>query len=201
MQRAFRIARGHPNPEWFYYPSLLFYLIGAAIRLVVRSGARARRLAARPGDLRHRPVAVLPDRPQRRRRLRRRVSVYLIYRLGREAFSRPVGLLAALFLAVEPLHVRYSHVAVTDVPATMLGLLALLLFLQAVHRDDRRRLLAGAVVAGLATGTKYNLGMLVLPGAIACWYVGRGRLAGRPPSSSSPGAPPAVWSRRWRSAS
>ncbi|HMK91575.1 MAG TPA: hypothetical protein VK576_01120, partial [Thermoleophilia bacterium] len=28
LQRAFRVARGHPNPEFFYYPSLLFYLIG-----------------------------------------------------------------------------------------------------------------------------------------------------------------------------
>ena len=52
-------------------------------------------------------------------------SVYLVYRLGRVAYGRPVGLLAALFLAVEPLHVKYSHIAVTDVPATTLSLLAL----------------------------------------------------------------------------
>ena len=88
-------------------------------------------------------------------------SVYLVYRLGKEAFSRPVGLLAALFLAVEPLHVRYSHVAVTDVPATMFGLLALLLFVRAARLGSARSLLYGALAAGLATGTKYNLGMLV----------------------------------------
>ena len=64
-------------------------------------------------------------------------SVYLVYRLGKETFSRAVGLLAALLLAVEPLHVRYSHVAVTDVPATMFGLLALLLFLRAARLRQR----------------------------------------------------------------
>ena len=100
-------------------------------------------------------------------------SVYLIYRLGKEAFSRPVGLLAALFLAVEPLHVRYSHLAVTDVPATMFGLLALLLFVRAARLGSPRGLLYGALAAGLATGTKYNLGMLVVPGVIACGYVYR----------------------------
>ena len=115
------------------------------------------------------------------------VSVYLIYRLGKEAFSRPVGLLAALFLAVEPLHVRYSHVAVTDVPATMFGLLALLLFLRAARLRSPRTLLLGALAAGLATGTKYNLGMLFVPGVIACWYV-YGGLAGRAPRTRSGGA-------------
>ena len=47
-------------------------------------------------------------------------SVYLVYRLGRVAFGRPAGLLAALFLAVAPLHVAYSHMAVTDVTAVAL---------------------------------------------------------------------------------
>ena len=42
-------------------------------------------------------------------------SVYLVYRLGRVAYGRPAGLLAALFRAVVPLHVAHSHMAVTDV--------------------------------------------------------------------------------------
>ena len=28
LSRAFRVAAGHPNPEFFYDPSLIFYLIG-----------------------------------------------------------------------------------------------------------------------------------------------------------------------------
>ena len=29
LSRAFRIAAGHLDPEFFYYPSLIFYVIGA----------------------------------------------------------------------------------------------------------------------------------------------------------------------------
>ena len=47
------------------------------------------------------------------------------------------GLLAALFLAVEPVHVRYSHVAVTDVPATAFSLLALVLLVGAAQGRGR----------------------------------------------------------------
>ncbi len=100
-------------------------------------------------------------------------SVYLLYRLGREAFGRPAGLVAALFLAVAPLHVAYSHMAVTDVTATALSLLALLLLLRAARGAGVRWLLAGALVAGLATSTKYNLGLLVLPATVAGVYAGR----------------------------
>jgi hypothetical protein len=178
LQRAFRVARGHPNPEWFYYPSLLFYVIGTVTWFVgewFRPHAGGSYLA---------PVSFITD-PTPYFLIGRLVvaafgvaAVYLVYRIGREAFSRTVGLLAALFLAAEPLHVRYSHVAVTDVPASSLGLLALLLFLRAARLRSGRWLVAGALVAGLATGTKYNLGMLVLPAVIAAWFVYRDRSAG-----------------------
>ena len=176
LLRAFRVAGGHLNPGFFYYPSLIFYLIGGATWVVSW-------FHAAHGVSFLSPAAFVTD-PTPYYLIGRSVvvacgmtSVYLIYRLGKEAFSRPVGLLAALFLAVEPLHVRYSHVAVTDVPATMFGLLALLLFLRAARLGSARSLLYGALAAGLATGTKYNLGMLFVPGAVACWYVYRDGLS------------------------
>jgi hypothetical protein len=184
LQRAFRVARGHPNPEWFYYPSLLFYAIGSVIWFVgewFRTPSGGSYLA---------PASFVTD-PTPYFLIGRLVvvafgvaGVYLVYLIGREAFSRTVGLLAAVFLAVEPLHVRYSHVAVTDVPATTLGLLGLLLFLRAARLRSGRWLLAGAVAAGLATGTKYNLGLLALPGIVAAWYVYRGRHVGDRPAAA-----------------
>jgi Dolichyl-phosphate-mannose-protein mannosyltransferase len=176
LLRAFRVAAGRPNPEFFYYPSLIFYLIGGATWV-------ASWFHTTHGVSFLSPAAFVTD-PTPYYLIGRSVvvvcgvtSVYLVYRLGKEAFSRPVGLLAALFLAVEPLHVRYSHLAVTDVPATMFGLLALLLFVRAARLGSSRSLLYGALAAGLATGTKYNLGMLVVPGVIACWYVYRESLS------------------------
>jgi 4-amino-4-deoxy-L-arabinose transferase-like glycosyltransferase len=182
ITHALGIARGHPNPGFFLYPSFLFYAVAAVYRglaLVYRPDSglglldpAAYVVDATPFFLAARLLSAACGV----------ASVYLVYRLGRDAYSRATGLVAAACLAVVPLHVRYSHYAVTDVPATALGLLALLLFSGAALRRDRRLLLWGAVAAGLATSTKYNLGMLVLSGAVACWFVvtssetsGRGR--------------------------
>ena len=170
VEKGFSMARGNVNPGWFYYPSFFFAMLGALYWFtgLVLHGAAAASFVA-PGAL------VLDPTPffLSARLLVATcgvVSVYLLYRIGTEGYSRSVGLLAALFLAVTPLHVRYSHVAVTDVPAVTLGLLALLFFVRATQRRSGRALFAGALAAGLATSTKYNLGMLVLPAAVAAWY-------------------------------
>jgi len=179
VPKAFGVARGGLNPQFFYYPSLFFYLVGGVYLLaapVLWAVQHANPLAmgsfvVDPGPyfLLARLFSVAAGT----------ASVYLLYRIGREAFGRPAGLVAALFLAVAPLHVAYSHMAVTDVTATALSLLALLLLLQAARGGGRRRLIAGAVAAGLATSTKYNLGGLVLPATIAAVYVCRGEVGRR----------------------
>ena len=171
VPKAFHVASGHLNPHWFYYPSLWFYLLAALYWAATPVWAllhhadflRASSLVLHQGAyfLLGRLLSVAFGT----------ASVYLVYRLGRDAYSRPVGLLAAVFLAVEPLHVKYSHIAVTDVPATAFSLLALVLLLRAAQGGGRRWLAAGAVAAGLATSTKYNLGSSALPAVVAAWYV------------------------------
>jgi len=174
VPKAFAAARGHLNPQFFFYPSLYFYLLGALY--VVASPALW--LLGHGNPLGMGSYVVDPGPYFLLGRLLSAafgtVSVYLVYRLGRTAYGRPAGLLAALFLAVTPLHVAYSHMAVTDVTATALSLLALLFLLEAAQGRGRRWLVAGAVAAGLATSTKYNLGMLVLPATIAAVYACRG---------------------------
>jgi 4-amino-4-deoxy-L-arabinose transferase-like glycosyltransferase len=179
LPKAFGVARGGLDPQFFYYPSFFFYLVGAVYLL-----AAPVLWAVRGVD----PLAMASfvTDPTPYFVLGRLVSaaagtasVYLVYRLGREAFGRPAGLVAALLLAVAPLHVAYSHMAVTDVTATALSLLALLLLLQAARGAGGRRLIAGAVVAGLATSTKYNLGLLVLPATVAAAYACREQVAAR----------------------
>ena len=192
VSHAHNIATGHLNPQFFYYPSLLLYLLAGvyrAIALVWHPGFASSLLAKSswvvdptPFYLAGRLLAVAFGG----------ASLYLVYRLGKAAFSPLVGLLAALFLAVEPLHVRYSHVAVTDVPATAFSLLALLLLVGAAQGRGRRWLVAGAVAAGLATSVKYNLGMLVIPATVAWWYVSkRERGAAVPPAAGADGRPAA----------
>jgi 4-amino-4-deoxy-L-arabinose transferase-like glycosyltransferase len=171
VREAFRIAGGHVNPEFFLYPSGLFYLVAVvylAIAAVWHPSFASSFLAqgsfvVDPGPylLAARLLVVFFGV----------VSVYLVYLLGSRGFSRPVGLLAALIVAVSPLHMTYSHYAVTDVPATAFCVLALLLFVRAAREGTLRLLTAGAFAAGLATSTKYNAGMLLIPAAVATWFV------------------------------
>ena len=171
VEKGFRVARGHLDPDWFLYPSFFFSMLAATFWLagLVLHGADAPSFVSldafvvdpTPYFLAARLLAVVCGV----------VAVYLVFRLGRAAYSPRVGLLAALLLAVVPLHVRYSHVAVTDVPAGTFGLAALVALVAAVRRSSPRLLVAGALAAGVATSTKYNLGMLIVPALIAAWYV------------------------------
>lgn len=202
VPKAFQAARGHLNPQFFFYPSLYFYLVAAVYILATPvwwllghgSFLGTTSFVTDPGPyfLLGRLLSVAMGT----------ASVYLVYRLGRDAFGRRTGLVAALLLAVAPLHVAYSHMAVTDVTAVALSLLALVLLHRAASVAGRQReessstagqtdvaaggvanprsattasrlLVLGAIAAGLATSTKYNLGMLVLPATVAAVYACR----------------------------
>jgi 4-amino-4-deoxy-L-arabinose transferase-like glycosyltransferase len=185
VPKAFEVASGQLNPMFFYYPSFFFYLLAAVFWLVspfwdlargeplVRAGALVVEASALYLIARLLVVAFGV------------AAVYLVYRIGREAYGALSGLLAALFLAVAPLHVQYSHLGVTDVPAVTLGLLGLLFLTRAALGRGLRWLTAGAAVVGLAASTKYNLGILLAPAMVAAFYAGRpvvaaAAAAGRP---------------------
>lgn len=94
-------------------------------------------------------------------------TVYLVYALGKRAYGRRVGLLAALFTAVMPIHVMHSKFMTVDVPATFFVVLALIF---AVRISDGQRLrdyLLAGLFAGLAAGTKYNAGLVILSPIVA----------------------------------
>jgi hypothetical protein len=79
----------------------------------------------------------------------------------------PGRLWGAALLAVAFLHVRDSHFGVTDI--TMVTLATAAVLAAEAHRatPSTRRLVLAAVLAGLATSTKYNAGLLCVPLALA----------------------------------
>ena len=197
VPKAFAAARGHLNPQFFFYPSLYFYLAGATYA----AAAPLFWLSGSGGFLTQTSFVVDPGPYFLLARLLSvamgTASVYLLYRLGREAYGRAAGLAAALFLAVAPLHVAYSHMAVTDVTATAFSLLALVLLARAAGARPARPgglpwLVLGAVAAGLATSTKYNLGMLILPATVAAVFACREEAARR---VAAGGRAVLVWAR------
>ncbi|HMJ02731.1 MAG TPA: glycosyltransferase family 39 protein, partial [Conexibacter sp.] len=91
------------------------------------------------------------------------LSVGLLYAAAARFFDRTVALLAAAIAACAFLPVFYSHLALNDVPATAPATLALLGAALVLRGGGWRAALLGGVGVGLAAGTKYTAGIVLLP--------------------------------------
>jgi 4-amino-4-deoxy-L-arabinose transferase-like glycosyltransferase len=90
-------------------------------------------------------------------------TVLVVYLIGKEMAGAWTGVLAALALAVMPMHVVHSHYATVDAVATFflaLAIWAMVRLTEAGHPIWYA--LAGAAV-GLAAATKYSAGVVFLP--------------------------------------
>ncbi|MCR4439430.1 MAG: glycosyltransferase family 39 protein [bacterium] len=94
-------------------------------------------------------------------------NVLLLYHVGARASNRRVGLLAAMFCATVFLHVRNSHHATVDVPATFMATAALLCAVLVVRRGRWPEVVAGGLLTGLAAATKFNVGVVAVPFVLA----------------------------------
>jgi len=100
-------------------------------------------------------------------------TVGLTYAIGRRLWSMRAGVIAALLLAVTPLHVQHSHWLVVDVPTTFWIMLSIYWSTRLTEIYGTVDTLKGwqrikpAVLAGMAAGfacaTKYNAVLVMLP--------------------------------------
>jgi len=148
------ILAGDLNPHFFNWPSLTLYVFAAAFGIARFAGVAltgvsytliARTVVALAGTATALPTAVI----------------------GRSLGGRPVGTIAALFVAVAPLHVRDSHFATTDVLMTLLATVSVALAMRALDTGRRGLFAAAGVAGGLATSAKYSAGAIVALAAAA----------------------------------
>ncbi len=152
------LREGRLNPGWFGHPAtLLFYLLALVIVAVAAIGTAIGAWADGPGFVAavfaDPAVAVLPMRATMA--ALGVASVYLTYRLGRSIAGPTTGLIAALLLAVNPLHVELSQVIRTDMLATVLMSWSLLHALAITRGGTTRNDIWAGIAAGLACATKW----------------------------------------------
>ena len=142
VPRAWELVHGGGlDPGWYDYPSLLLELLAPfQVFAEAPSYGAARALAALVGL----------------------AGVAAAWWLGRVAYGRLAGLVAAAAVAVATAHVAYSHVAVTDVLLTTLVTLSLALLVLG-------RLEWAGLAAGLAVSAKYPGVFLVAPILAVGW--------------------------------
>lgn len=96
-------------------------------------------------------------------------TVVVVYLVGRELYSREVGLLAALFLAVMPYHVVVTRQVLLDGPMTLLSTATLLMLALYGRTNQPRWLLAAGGMLGLTMLTKET--SLLFAGSIYAFLV------------------------------
>ncbi len=165
---AVQVLGGHFNPDFFHWPSLIFYALAA----VYGAASLVRRALLIDGAFTAADYIVIGRAFVA---LAGTLTVVVLFRMGRRIADATTGLLAALLLAVATLHVRESHFAMTDVVMTLLVFAALALLLRAYDgaRDVSPREVApfpfasAGLIGGLAASTKYNGAAVAVPMAVA----------------------------------
>jgi 4-amino-4-deoxy-L-arabinose transferase-like glycosyltransferase len=148
VPRAWEMTRGHLDPGWYDYPSLLLALLAPLQAPFDDPSYGAARVVA---------VAIGLG------------GVAAAWWLGRRAYGTWAGIVGAAGVAVATTHVAYSRMAVTDVLLTLCVTCALALALAG-------RLEWAGLAVGLAASAKYPGALAAVPVLVAGW--GRwGRLA------------------------
>jgi Dolichyl-phosphate-mannose-protein mannosyltransferase len=169
MNRAIKMAGGDLNPHFFYYPTLLMYLLLVANGVLYAAGHVLGYYASSNAFA----VSYLTDSTASYAVGRGLVaalgaaSVLLAFLVGRRFLSPAAGLIGALLLAVSPVHIGNSHFATNDVPMAFFALLAYVMLWQVYARGTTRDYVLAGVVIGLGVSTKYLPVVLVVSLALA----------------------------------
>lgn len=167
------VISGDFNPHFFNYPSLSIYATWFIYQLLAGFGLTTNAVGtAYPWPVIHdiilsgRLFSVLTGA----------ATAPLVFLLARRLWPGRWAILAGALAALTPGHVQHSHFATVDVPATFFVVLCLVITVGA--RSNKALLWAG-LVAGLAAGTKYNAGLVVIAPLIALWLREKGAEEGK----------------------
>jgi 4-amino-4-deoxy-L-arabinose transferase-like glycosyltransferase len=157
---------GTIDPDFFNYPTLYLYVVGALYAAACTAAVAVGRSATVHACAAAWPIDWTPLFVTARAvtAFAGVASVAAVVAIGRR-FDRLAGPIAGLLLACAFLHVRDSHFAVTDVPMTTMVLVSLVLLLRAHERPSPARFAWAGLLGGLAAATKYN-GVLIVAAAL-----------------------------------
>lgn len=167
-----RMMRNHDlNPHFFLYPSLYFYLLLAIFSAHHRLGlASGLYTGLDQMNVTTDVYTTIPEFFVWGRALAivlGSATVLGVFVLGKRSWNRSAGLLAALFLATLPFHMRHSQYVTTDVGSGWFVLLAYLAATSILQSGRWQAYLWAGLWAGLAASTKYNAGAVVIPIVVA----------------------------------
>jgi hypothetical protein len=169
VNRALAFGKGDLNPHYFGWPSLQMYVMFFIYGCYFIVGSLWGVFASPEQFL----VAFAVD-PSNVYLLGRwfsaalgALTVWLTYSAGQRLYRSEVGLIGALFLTVNILHVKDSHYITPDVPVAFMVLAAFLLAVRTAENPQLKNYLLAAVVTGLAISVKYPAFLVAVPLLVA----------------------------------
>ncbi|MDT8757223.1 glycosyltransferase family 39 protein [Sphingomonas psychrotolerans] len=103
------------------------------------------------------------------------ICVGLTWRLGRRIGGATTGWLAAVFLAVNAVHIEYSQLIRTDIQAGVFTLLCLSKSISIAETGRWRDYVLAGLFAGLGCATKWPVAVIaVSPIVVGIWRIGQG---------------------------
>ena len=166
MMLAFdMLNRGSLDPQWFGHPgTITLYSLAAVMVAVAGAGlasgafadlnAFASAVYADPG------LVILPARIMIA--ACSVLCVWLTYLIGLRLWGKAAGLVAALMLAVNAVHITWSQIIRTDVQASVFMLLCVLAAMNIARRGLARDYVLAGMFAGLACATKWPAALIGL---------------------------------------
>ncbi|BCM90121.1 hypothetical protein IAD21_01972 [Abditibacteriota bacterium] len=162
---VFSILRDGPNPHFFNYPSLSIYATGVIYFVLQIAGLTTQ--GTSPNDV----WPVVRDIIVAGRLfsvLCGSLTAVCAWGMAKEVGLRRGALLSGILLALCPGLVQHSHFATVDVPATFFVAACLWATLRAMnHPQQTKWWIWSAILAGLAAGTKYNAGLVIIAPLVA----------------------------------
>ncbi len=160
---------GQFDPQFYNYGTLYLYLLHLAILIGTTYG-----WLTLPSDLtQYQALAGLYLTGRWLSVLAGVLTCLLVWELGKRVCGYRCALVAALLVAVSPLHALHSRFLTTDSMATLFTTGVLLAALVLYEKGGKRAMIAGAVLVGLASATRYNTALVILAPLMALWLHAR----------------------------
>ncbi|OGW18241.1 MAG: hypothetical protein A3G93_15210 [Nitrospinae bacterium RIFCSPLOWO2_12_FULL_45_22] len=157
------------NPHNLSIPTFHFYLVGAGMQI-----ASFLNYVKIPSERGHFFSLNHPDEYAKLFLIGRLFSVgmgvmtiWFMYLIGRDLYSRRVGIVASLFLTVIPSHIIHSHFFHVNVPVTFWILLSFYFTTRILRSRKIIWYLLTGITAGLGMSTKYTAFLLFIPLTVA----------------------------------
>ncbi len=151
------LQTGDLNPHFFRWPSLPFYLQFLVSLPTFFAGISNGTIK----DLKQIPLENFILAGRAVSALFGTATVFITFLAGRVFYNKQVGWLAALILAILPMHTEHSHYSTPDAVVTFFSTLTLLFAALIFRTGEKRWYLWAGVAAGLTAGSKYNVAVVL----------------------------------------